>query len=145
MLDEAALDGLKLKYQKVGVYSYNGHQLVFRKPTRDDAREYRRERESQGEKHEATEHLAQRVLVALDGELDVIKARTAYTSIFLEEFPFFASIPEVQALLGWLGGLVEDEEAEHLGKGVQALNVRRKPTPEASPNGSGTAPGPLPS
>lgn len=131
MLNEAQLEELKVKYSKIGVVEFNGHQLVFRRPTRDDCREYRRQRESPSEKHEATEHLSQKVIVAFDGELDVIKARTFYTSTFLEEFPLFTSTTKVQAALGTLAGLVEDEDAQDLGKGVQIRSVRPPALPRA--------------
>jgi hypothetical protein len=141
-LSDAQLDELKLKHGKIAVIDYEGHQVVFRKPTRDNVREYRRQRESDSEKHLAMESLAQFTLVAFDGETDVNKARTLYTSVFLEEFPFFVNVPRVMGALSILGGMVESEEAAALGKGARVLTVRPKPTQPASPNGSGTAPEP---
>ena len=140
MLDEAVLESLKLKFGKIGVVDYNGHQIVFRRPTRDTCREYRRKRESAGEKHEAIEGMAQEALIAFDGEQDANKARSYYTGTFLEEYPLFASSPKVMAVLSALSGLVEEEDAEDMGKGVQVRSARPRPTPAASPNGSDTAP-----
>lgn len=139
MLSDAELESLKQKYGKIAVIDYESHQIVFRKPTRDNVREYRRQRESDTEKHLAMESLAQFTLVALDGELDTIKARTAYTDVFLDEFPFFVNVPRVMGALSVLGGMVEMEEASSLGKGARVLSVRQKPTPQDSPTGSPTA------
>ena len=75
MLNDQQLDDLKLKHVKIAVIEYSGHQIVFRRPTRDHCREYRRQRESDGEKHLAMETLAQMTLVAFDGETDTTKAR----------------------------------------------------------------------
>ena len=140
MLTDAQLDDLRLKYGKIGVIDAEGHQIVFRKPTRDNAREYRRQRESETEKHLAMESLAQLTIVAFDGELDVNKARTIYTSSFLDEFPFFINRPSVMGTLSVLGGMVESEDAVDMGKGVRVLSARQKPTPAVSPNGSPIAP-----
>lgn len=139
MLDDKQLDELKLKYQKIAVVEHDGHQLVFRRPTRDDCREYRRMRESPSEKHEAMERMAQTTIVALDGEQDVNKARTFYTSAFLEEYPLFVNHPNVVAAISALSGLVEEEEADELGKGVSVRSARRRTSPKGSPTGSDTA------
>jgi hypothetical protein len=145
MLSEDQLEALRSQFTKIGVVDYNGHQIVFRRPTRDHCREYRRMRESPAEKHEATERLAQVALVAFDGETDVNRARTTYTNVFLDEYPLFASVPKVMAVLSVLTGMVEEEDAADLGKGASVRSVRPRSTPAASPNGSGTAPEPQPS
>ena len=129
MLDEEALEALRLKYGKIGVVAYNGHQIVFRKPTRDNCRDYRRMRDSASEKADAVEFLAQVSLAAFDGELEVNKARTHYTNVFLDEFPLFANTPKVMAVLSLLTGMVEEEDAIDLGKGVSYRSARRVSTP----------------
>ena len=139
MLDDAALEALKLKFGKVGVVDFDGHQIVFRKPTRDQCREYRRMRESANEKHESLEHLAQMMIVAFDGTQDPNLARTLYTSQFLEDYPLFVNVPKVAAVLSALSGMVEEEDAQDLGKGVRVLSVRRPNTPQDSRTGSATA------
>ena len=145
MLSEEQLEALKLQYQKIAVISYNGHQIVFRRPTRLQCGEYRREREDPQARADAVEHLAQKALVAFDGEMDANRARTTYTASFLEEFPLFANYPPVMAALSYLTGMVEEEDASDLGKGVRVLSARRPSTPEVSPNGSVTVPGLPPS
>jgi hypothetical protein len=131
MLNDAQLDELKMKYGKIAAIDYNGHQIVFRRPTRDNCREYRRQRESQAEKHEALEHLAQVTLIAFDGEQDVNKARTFYTATFLEEYPLFVNVPKVSAALSALSGMVEEEDAQDLGKGVSVRSARQPTSPTA--------------
>ena len=141
-LTDEQLEELRRKYGRVGAVKHNDHEVVFRKPTREDVREYRRMLGSPSEKHEAIESLAQRTIVAFDEILDPNQARTHYTNIFLESSPFFTSRPEVMGTLSVLGELVETEEAMDLGKGVRLRLAPPKPTPVASPNGSATAPGP---
>jgi hypothetical protein len=131
MLDEPQLDALKVKHGKIAVIDYDGHQIVFRRPTRENCREYRRQRESPSEKHEAMEHLAQVTLVAFDGELDANKARTFYTATFLEEYPLFVNVPKVQNALSALSGMIEEEEAIDLGKGVSVRSARQRTSPTA--------------
>lgn len=141
MLTEEQIEALRQKFGKVGVVDYNGHQIVFRKPTRDDCRDYRRMRESPSEKGDAIESLCQKSLCAFDGEQDVNRARTHYTTVFLEEYPLFANVPKVMAIMSALTGMVEEEDAIDLGKGASFRSARLRSTPAVSPNGSATAPG----
>lgn len=129
MLNDAELETLRTRYGKIGIIDYNGHQIVFRRPTRDNCRDYRRKIET--EKSEAIEQLAQVTLVAFDGEQDANKARTIYTSVFLEEVPLFTSNTKVMAVLGALSGVVEEEEATDLGKGACVKSGPRNTTPTA--------------
>ena len=145
MLSEEQLDALKLACGKIAVVAYNGHEIVFRRPTRVQCGEYRREREDPQARADAVEHLAQKALVAFDGELDANRARIAYTTQFLEDYPLFANYPPVMAALSYLTGMVEEEEADALGKGVRVLSARPRSMPAVSPNGSATAPGQPPS
>ena len=140
MLSEETLEELRKRSGKIGVIAYAGHEVVFRRPTRDECREYRRMQSSPQEKSDAIERLAQVTLVAFDGDLDVNRARTAYTGVFLEEYPLFASNPKVMGVLSVLSGVVEEEDAADLGKGACVRSGRPKSTQGASPNGSPTAP-----
>lgn len=126
VLTEEQLEGLRQKYGKIGVVEYNGHQVVFRKPTRENCREYRRKIASTAEKGDGPEFLAQSSIAAFDGETDPNKARTVYTAVFLEEFPLFANTQKVLSVLSLLSGMAEEEEADELGKGVQFRSGRPK-------------------
>lgn len=139
MLTSEQLEAIGVQHGKCAEVRYNGHQIVFRRPTRDHCREYRRMRDSPTEKHDAIEKLAQMCLVAFDGETDANKARTFYTGVFLEEFPMFASFPPVMAALGYLTGMVEEEDAADLGKAVRVWSARRPSTQTESRTGSVTA------
>jgi hypothetical protein len=130
-LDEAQLDALRAKYGKVGIVDYNEHQIVFKRPTRDNCREYRRMRESPAEKGDAVEFLAQVSIAAFDGETDANKARSTYTNSFLEQYPLFANHPRAIAVMSALTGMMEEEDALDLGKGASVRTGRRASTPEA--------------
>ena len=140
MLAEDQLESLRSRYGKIGVVAYAGHEIVFRRPTRDDCRNYRRMQASAAEKHDAIETLAQITLVAFDDDIDVNRARTTYTTTFLEEYPLFSSVPRVMSVLSVLSGVVEEEDVADLGKGGIYRSGRPRPTPTDSPNGSPTAP-----
>lgn len=140
MLTEEQLQELEKRHQKISVVRFNGHEIVFKKPSRVNCAEYRRMRESPAEKANATEQLAQVCLAAFDGETDANRARVAYTNVFLEEYPLFASTNDALAAISWLAGMVEDEAALDLGKGVQCRSSRLASMRAASLSGSSTAP-----
>ena len=45
MLDETRLEELRRQYVKIGVIDWEGHQLVFRRPSRDEVHHYRMQRD----------------------------------------------------------------------------------------------------
>ena len=139
LLSEPELEALKTKHGKIGVIDWDGHQLVFRRPTREHVRDYRRKQDSAAEKADSMDQLAQQTLVAFDGEEDVNKARAHFTSIFLEEYPAFTSNSRVVNVLSALTGIIADEEATELGKGASVRRSHPKSTPTVSPNGSAPA------
>lgn len=137
--NETRLEALRVKYGKIGAVEYNGHLLVFRKPSREHVREYRRKKDTDAEKMDAMDQLAQVTIVAFDGEEDVIRARTTFTNVFLEDYPLAISNPKFVSCLSALAGLVENEDAKDLGKGVTVKGPPPSTTPTASPNGSGAS------
>ena len=144
MLDDAGLESLRVRYGgRVGVVDWSGHQIVFRKPTREDIREFRR-KGGTAEEPDRVDQLSQVMLVAFDGEVDLVKARTMYLG-FLSEYPLFTSGAKCSAAINALSGIVEVESEAALGKYVRLLSARPKPMPKDSPNGSGTAPEATPS
>jgi hypothetical protein len=140
MTEEAAaeemLEGLRLKYGKIGIVDFNDHRLVFRKPSREHVREYRRKKDSDAEKMDAMDQLAQATIVAFDGQTDPNKARETFTMRFLEDYPLAISNPKFVAVLSALAGLIEEEDAKDLGKGASVRGARPSTSPTASPNGS---------
>jgi hypothetical protein len=139
VLDDTQIESLQVKFRKVGVVSWEGHQILFRKPQRAEWHEYLRRKDTRGESHTALEQLTQQTIVAFDGETDVTKARVTYSNIFLEECPGFANAPEVSAILAVLAGTAQEEEVESLKKVGVVWSGRRNSTPMASQNGSVTA------
>lgn len=139
MLDDGQIEELRKRCGgKVGVVDFDGHQLVFRRPTRDEVREYRRKKDSPSEKPDALDQLAQATIVAFDGEPDTVRARTLFLG-FLDEYPLFTSGPKPSVVFGRLTGLVEAEDADAMGKGVSVRSAPPKSTPLGSPSGSGAS------
>lgn len=131
MLDETKLDELQKQHSKIGVIEFSGHQIVFRKPTRFEAREYKRMMESEAEKPDAIDRLCQSTIIALDGETDPTRAREAFTGSFLEAYPLATAGAKFKNVLGALTGLVEDEDARELGKGARIKGLPPPTLPKA--------------
>lgn len=129
--EDARLEALRVKYGKIGAVTFSGHVLVFKKPTRDQVREYRRKKDSDAEKMDAMDQLAQATIVAFDREEDVIQARTTFTTSFLEAYPLAISNPKFAGCLSALAGLIEEEDAKDLGKGVSVRSAPPKTSPKA--------------
>lgn len=130
-LSEAQLEELRVKYKKIVEVDWNGHTVVFCRPSRDECRDYRVALESPTTKADAADQLCQRTIVAFDAETDRNKARVTFTGTFLEEVPMFGSTAKVKIALGALMGLVEEEDLADLGKGVRLRPSPPRRTPEA--------------
>ncbi len=130
MMSEAELEELRTRHGKIGIVEYNGHQLVFRKPSREHVREYRRKKDSDAEKMDAMDQLAQATIIAFDGERDANKARETFTREFLNDYPLAVSNPKFVAVLSALAGLIEEEDARDLGKGASVRGLRPPSTPK---------------
>jgi hypothetical protein len=59
-----------------------------------------------------------------------------FTGSFLEDYPLAVSNPKFVGCLSALAGLLEEEDAKDLGKGVWLKGATPPPSPKASPNGS---------
>lgn len=139
MLDDAGLEALRVANGgKIGIVDWQGHQIVFRRPTRENIREYRR-KVGTVEEPDRVDQLTQAMLCAFDGQTDGVAARQAYLG-FLSEYPLFTSTAKCNTAVNVLGGLVEVESAEALGKFARILSARPKPMGQLSPNGSATSP-----
>lgn len=135
MLDEQSQEVLRGRYGAVATVDFNGHQLVFRRPSRDEVREFRRKERSPAEADDAVDYVSQLTMVAFDGEADPMKARVAYGA-FLQDHPRFTESTKFRIAFNLLSGRVEREDIADMGKGV---SVRLGPpgrTETASPNGS---------
>ena len=134
-LTDVELEALTARYGKIGTRDWDGHQLVFRKATRAEVREYRRKQDSAVEKPDAMDQLAQATIVAFDGNADPNAARTLFTGTFLEQYPAFCSNTVTINILSYLTGIVEEEASTEMGKGGSVRSSTQKSTPQASPNG----------
>lgn len=135
MLDEQGIESLRLKHGAVGVVEYNGHQLLFRRPSREEAREWRRKEASAAEQPDAADYLSQLIMVAFDGDTDGLRARTAY-GLFLTEHPLFTLSTKFRIVFNLLTGRVEREDIADMGKGVSVRLAPPARTATASLNGS---------
>jgi hypothetical protein len=131
MLTEEQLEVLTVKYQKIGVVDHCGHRLVFKRPSREVVRDYRRKLESPTEKPDALDQLAQATIVAFDDEQDPNKARVQFTQNYLEEFPMFTGTVKFLGTINVLVGVTEQEESTVLGKGCSVRSTRQASTPQA--------------
>jgi hypothetical protein len=137
MLDEAGLEALRVQSGgTIHVIDFRGHQIVFRRPTRDHVRDFRRKEGTPAEA-DRVDQLTQFMLVACDGETGE-KGRAMYLG-FLEECPLFTDSAKCRAAVNTLAGITESADAEALGKFVRVLDGRRPSTQKDSPNGSATA------
>lgn len=127
---EELYETLRSRHTKIAIVEWNGHAIVFRRPTRDECHAYRVAIEHPETKADAMEQLCQRTIVAFDGEQDANKARVTFTTIFLVESPMFSITSKVKAAIGVLAGLVEEEDAIDLGKGV---TIKPSPRPRTPP------------
>lgn len=129
--DEARLERLRVQYTKIGIVEWDDHELIFKLPSREMVREYRRKLQSELEKPDALEQLSQAMIVAFDGVDEPNAARIKYTGEFLFRFPAFTSSQRVINVLSALAGIISEEDAKELGKGVRVKSATAKPTPAA--------------
>lgn len=138
MLTDEQIEAVRIRCGgKVGVVTWYGHQLVFRRPSRDQVRDYRRKQDT-SEKPDALDQFAQVMIVCFDGEQDPTRARVAFTGSFLEEYPAFTSSARFMVVANSLAGLIELEESADLGKGASVRSSPPRSTPTASTSGPAT-------
>jgi hypothetical protein len=135
-LDDSAIEDLAAKYGRVASVAWSGHTLVFRRPTREHVRDYRRKLATPAEQADAMDQMAQALIVAYDDTNDPNGARVKFTGEFLVEYPMAVGHPHFAGALLKLAGGVQEEEELDLGKGVRFWRAAQKPSPTASPNGS---------
>lgn len=109
MIDEAKLDALRATHKRIKYVRYNGHDLVFRGPTRLEAKEYKRKAGDEQTKDDADEQLANALLVQFDDNTDMTKARLSFLAM-LDVFPFAATSKEIGRALLQLTGVTQDDE-----------------------------------
>ena len=130
-LIEEQLEALRVTHKKIAIVDWNGHELVLRRPTRDECHAYRVALEHPETKADANEQICQRILVAFDTNTDANAARVTFTGSFLVEHPMFSSSGKIKVALAALMGLVEEDDLADLGKGVSVRPLLPRPTLQA--------------
>lgn len=137
-LDDLGYANLERQYGRIGVIHWEGHQVVVRRPSREDVYEFRRRQASAVEAPGAIDYAAASTIVAFDGNLDAMRSRIAFDQ-FLSEYPRFTESAKFSVIFQTLWGRVEEEDMIDMGKGAFVRPSRRARTPEVSPSGSGTS------
>jgi len=102
---------LTQRYRRVKHVRYNGHDLVFRKPSRLEIQAHREQQSSdnRGERVRADEDLQRVLIVQVDGVADDPGAvRAAYNDL-LDDYPYLANEKAVGIAVAQLTGVVQDE------------------------------------
>lgn len=137
-LTETDYDRLETQHGRIGVVHWDGCQLVWRKPTREEVRAFRAQIESPSEKTNAHDLASQVTMLAFNGEQDATKARLLY-GMFLADYPDFTSSAKYRVVFNQLFGRVEADDVIDLGKGAFVRPSRRATTPKDSQTGSDTS------
>lgn len=124
-VSEETLAQLTATHGRVKVVSYNGHELVFRKPKRAEVRMHAQALDDPQRKAGADEELAQLLIVAYDGVADARKARDAWNDL-LDDFPYAASSKPIGGAIAQLTGVVEDIDLK--GSGPSSTSSASGPT-----------------
>lgn len=140
ILSDEQLQALNAAHKKVRVLAWDEHEIVLRRATRDEVRLYRERGEELQTKTDRVDQLAQTLIVAFDGETDPTKARVAFTSAFLEEYPGFTSAHWVAAVVSYLCGMVEEKDAADFLGVASARNAALASLRKGSPNGPAPSP-----
>jgi hypothetical protein len=133
MLSEEEVAALKALYGRAKYVTFNGVDLVFRKPKRTECQSFMMKREaSPAEKVAADEQLAQQLIVVCGTTKgpDLVKVREAFKAL-LEDWPLLVNEKGVGSALSQLVGLTQDEEAKSLGDTSKASGDPQMPTPAA--------------
>lgn len=112
-ITEEHLRDLAKLHRRVKHVSYNGHDLVFRAPTRVECQMHRQTSRERGSE-EADEELAQCTIVQIDDVTDPSKLRGIFLDL-LEEFPFMVHEKSVGGSLAELTGVKQASELKRSG------------------------------
>lgn len=126
MLSDEQIAALTSKHGRIEYVSYNGVDLVLRKPKRNECQQYMIKREAGGaEKVTADEQLAQLLIVRCGTEEDA-KAKPAFLAL-LDEWPLLCNEASVAGALGRLAGVVQTDALKSAGSALKP-----SATPQAS-------------
>jgi hypothetical protein len=130
MLTEQQIADLAKQFGRVKAVSYNGVDLVFRRPKRHEATMYLTAREAGGaEKAAADEQLAQWLIVQV-GEATGDEARKAFNAL-LDDYPLLPMEASIAGALGRLAGVVQDEALKSNGSSSRSNGAPPTHSPTA--------------
>lgn len=112
-ITEDHLRGLAKLHRRVKHVTYNGHDLVFRAPTRVECQMHRQASRERGPE-EADEDMAICTIVQIDDVTDSSKLRALFLDL-LEEFPFLVHEKSVGGALAELTGVKQASELKRSG------------------------------
>jgi hypothetical protein len=107
MIPAADLKALTERYGRIKHVTYNGNDLVFRKPSRAEVQQHRKNANG-ADKESADEQLSQVLIVRVNGITEPESAREAFLNL-LDEWPYLTASPDVGRAVCVLSGLVQDE------------------------------------
>ncbi len=121
-MSDLDLEVLRKTHKRIAHCRYNGHDLVFRKPTADEAQMYRSApMDTAEERHERVASLAQFILV--HPSLETWHG-------LMDDYPFMLNNEAVNEAISIAMGLFEEK------KDSPSPALVKRPTPIASPVGS---------
>lgn len=109
-ISEQQVSELAAKYGRVKHVTYQGVDIVFRKPSRAECRQYVMARDNPQEKASADEALANMICVHCNGAAGG-EAHKAFLDL-LEDWPMAANSPKIGTALLELTGITESVEAK---------------------------------
>lgn len=127
-ITEERLRELQRQHRRVKHVRYNGHDLVFRAPSRTECQMHRQVSREQGGE-EADEQMAKMTIVQLDDERDLAKVRGAFLEL-LEEWPFLVHEKSVGGALAELTGVKQSSELKNSGSASPPNGSPQTSTPK---------------
>lgn len=109
-LTEEQIEGMRRQYGRIKHLTYNGVELVFRKPKPVEVEQHAAKLDNPAEKPHADNQLAQLLVVWCNGKADAA-ARDALLEL-RREYPYAIRNEKIGGALAKLTGIVEDEEVK---------------------------------
>lgn len=111
MITPEQIEQATTKHGRVKLVQYNGHEMLFRKPSRPECKDYARKMNDDATKNDADEQLALMLVVNFDGADDQLGARRGLIQLF-DDYPLAANSKAIGGAISRLAGVVQDEDAK---------------------------------
>lgn len=126
-ITEEHLRELARTHKRVKHVAYNGHDLVFRRPTRVECQMHRSTTRESGAE-EADEQLAAITIVQVDDVTDSTQVRASFQAL-LDDWPYMVHEKSVGGALAELTGVKQDAELKRSGSAMQPNGSPQPSTP----------------